>query len=79
MRPCPFCGQTPEDADVEMSEGETETWVTCPGCQAQGPINTIGCRDEEEDGVIDLEAEAIELWNRRVRTARRNLQLLEPE
>jgi Lar family restriction alleviation protein len=67
LDPCPFCGST----DVELDEnptttcGDADVYVLCQECQAQGPPCRVGCRDEEEDGPIDLEAEAAEFWNRR--------------
>jgi hypothetical protein len=60
--PCPFCGGV--DYDL-LQDGETDVCVMCDNCQAQGPATRIGCRDED-DGEIDLEFEAIELWNKRV-------------
>jgi Lar family restriction alleviation protein len=60
-KPCPFCGST--DLDPYGTEG-TEAMVVCSDCLAQGPVATIGCRDPDEDE-IDLDAEAVELWNKR--------------
>lgn len=61
--PCPFCGEA--DPDFEYSsEALEECWIICQGCMAQGPVATVGCRDDE-DGEIDLVDEATELWNRR--------------
>jgi hypothetical protein len=62
LRPCPFCGVSPADHDIVS--GETEAVVRCESCFAEGPLATLGCRGDE-DGDIDLEAEAVELWNQR--------------
>lgn len=59
--PCPFCGGV--DCDI-YEDGETDVCIMCGDCGAQGPATRIGCRDED-DGDIDLEAEAVELWNKR--------------
>jgi hypothetical protein len=59
---CPFCGS--EDLEPEFSEHETECWIWCRGCLTLGPVATVGCRDDD-DGPIDLEREAAELWNGR--------------
>jgi len=66
MAPCPFCGGT--ELDVVYSEGGTECWIVCENdeCMIDGPATTIGCRDPDEDGPVDLEAEAILLWNQRI-------------
>jgi hypothetical protein len=59
---CPFCGsQACEVTELD----ETDVAVVCCDCQAQGPATRVGCRDDE---AIDLEAEAIGLWNERKRT-----------
>lgn len=62
-KPCPFCGST--DLDPAGGEEDTEHWVECTECGAQGPYTTIGCRDPDEDE-IDLDAEAVALWNKRL-------------
>lgn len=64
LLPCPFCGE--EDPDIEYSDSSDspDVWVQCVGCETQGPVTRIGCRDDEGDG-FDLEAEAAELWNKR--------------
>lgn len=59
LRPCPFCGESSADVDV----GETEAVVRCEGCLCEGPMATVGCRDDDDE--IDLEAEAVALWNQR--------------
>lgn len=70
---CPFCGS----ADVELDEdptttcGDTDVFVSCNECQAKGPPCRVGCRDEEEDGPIDLEAEATKFWNERKAAGKR--------
>lgn len=62
--PCPFCGDN--DPDFEYSgEAQEDCWIQCQACLCQGPVATIGCRDEDEYGEIDLVAEATELWNKR--------------
>ena len=59
--PCPFCGE--RELELDYSRGEDDAFVTCENCFARGPVATLGCRDEDEDGPIDLEKEAVELWN----------------
>ena len=61
-KPCPFCGSM--DLDPSGGEEDTEHWIVCNDCGAQGPYATIGCRDDEEENV-DLEEEARAAWNRR--------------
>lgn len=58
--PCPFCGSI----DLDFSGGESDLTVQCQECLAEGPVATVGCRDDD-DGEIDLEAEAVELWDKR--------------
>jgi Lar family restriction alleviation protein len=62
-KPCPFCGST--DLDPSGGDQDAEHWIVCNACGAQGPYATIGCRDPDEEEV-DLESEAVELWNKRV-------------
>jgi Lar family restriction alleviation protein len=65
LKPCPFCGS--DDVDVTFTgetATETEAAGYCENCLAQGPLATIGCRDDEEYE-IDIELEAAELWNQR--------------
>jgi hypothetical protein len=64
--PCPFCGSSSIDLDYAPDgdipqEESTDMWIHCEECFCSGPLATIGCRDEE-DG-IDLESEAVVLWN----------------
>jgi hypothetical protein len=54
--PCPFCG---------CRDAPDIVYAKCEGCDAQGPPTRVGCRDEDEDGPIDLEREALEFWNER--------------
>lgn len=61
LLPCPFCGESSAEVDV----GETEAVVRCDCCLCEGPMATIGCRDEDEGGETDLESEAIAFWNQR--------------
>jgi Lar family restriction alleviation protein len=66
LKRCPFCGEQ-EDLDI-AGLGNADPYnvaVVCGSCQAEGPPTRIGCRDEDEDGPFDLEAEAVELWNER--------------
>lgn len=60
-KPCPFCGCT----DTDLSGGDCDVSVQCCACLADGPVATVGCRSDEELEGVDLEAEAIELWNKR--------------
>jgi hypothetical protein len=68
--PCPFCGDKgPELEDDEFdhsshASGPVEYWVKCGCCGARGPEARVGCRDDEEEE-IDLELEAITMWNTR--------------
>ncbi len=59
LLPCPFCGES-EVSVVES--GDSDCLVTCDCCLAEGPIATVGCRDDDD---IDLELEAVTLWNQR--------------
>jgi transcription elongation factor Elf1 len=60
---CPFCNS--DDIEPMMTdETDTECVAICECCLAQGPVATLGCRDPEEE-IVDLEREAIELWNKR--------------
>lgn len=68
--PCPFCGC----AEVELSGGEDDVCMQCVGCFAEGPVATIGCRDPDEESV-ELEAEALELWNRRHQMKKEELRV----
>lgn len=68
LKPCPFCGEpfdgAPEDylSDDELGD----VWMECVNCQARGPATRIGCRDDEcEDGLIDINKEAVDMWNKR--------------
>ena len=65
LKPCPFCGS--DDVDVTFTgEEETEAVGYCENCLAEGPVATIGCRDDDEEyGEIDLQREAAEFWNQR--------------
>ncbi len=65
LRPCPFCGES-SATPVDRGDGDEleSVVIVCDVCLAEGPVATIGCRGDE-DGDIDLEAEAIELWNQR--------------
>lgn len=68
-KPCPFaaCGVPHEDSPdlaLCMNEDETECWVMCEDCLADGPVATFGCRDPDYQAV-DIESEAIELWDNR--------------
>jgi len=58
--PCPFCGDSFPEVDLCH---DTDALVRCSTCLAEGPVATIGCRDEVSES--DLEAEAITLWNQR--------------
>ena len=60
--PCPFCGS--RDAPDIVEDGY-DVYAKCEGCDAKGPPTRVGCRDEDEDGPIDLEREALEFWNDR--------------
>jgi hypothetical protein len=63
--PCPFCGS--RDAPDVVEDGD-DVYAQCESCLAQGPPTTrIGCREEDEDesSDLDLEREALELWNDR--------------
>lgn len=62
INPCPFCGGT--NCEVSAENCWTDHHVECEDCLCQGPSATLGCRDPEED-TIDLEAEAIQMWNDR--------------
>jgi hypothetical protein len=65
--PCPFCGDKDQlETCVNDADDPSDCWVQCEGCFSQGPTATIGCRDDEE-GDIDLEFEAFELWNERAK------------
>lgn len=59
--PCPFCGGT----EMDTEGTDCDVWLRCEQCLAEGPVATLGCRDVDEDGPFDLEAEAVELWNSR--------------
>lgn len=60
LLPCPFCGES----DSEICDDEHgDVWAQCEMCGAQGPQTRVGCRSDDQN--IDLEAEAIELWNKR--------------
>jgi len=59
LRPCPFCG----DSNASLKNNNEDVVVICETCLAEGPLATIGCRDEVSD--LDLDTEAIALWNRR--------------
>lgn len=62
LNPCPFCGS--EDlCALERADG-CEAFVCCEGCCTNGPVASLGCRDPEEE-TVDLDAEAVELWNKR--------------
>ncbi len=68
--PCPFCGGTAGLSLVGDSDEpgqENEVHVACDSCCCTGPAAILGCREEEEDGPIDLDAEATYLWNDRYR------------
>jgi len=65
--PCPFCGSS--DLDFGATSDDSECWVECENCGTQGPYATVGCGDEDEDEV-DLEADAVALWNERVPAVR---------
>ena len=60
--PCPFCGETA--LDFSGAADDSNCCVTCPQCLCEGPIVLMGFRVEDNDPV-DLEAEAVELWNAR--------------
>ncbi len=60
-QPCPFCGSVNLDFD-NFSEGN-DAIIRCEDCSAEGPIVTIGCRDNIEE--INLEKEAWDIWNQR--------------
>ncbi len=49
---------------VELSETAMDAWAVCNGRLAQGPVVTVGCRDEQDEP-IDLEGEAIEAMGQR--------------
>ena len=51
IAPCPFCGTTPPASDDHLS------YVTCPGCLADGPM--------KGGGNSFTPAQAIAAWNRR--------------
>jgi Lar family restriction alleviation protein len=55
MKPCPFCGETPNDVQVASDDGEC-SFVVCVECGAAGPI------------VEGDDLEAIAAWNKRVFT-----------
>lgn len=64
IAPCRFCGCDDPELEQEPAEacGDTYHWVECGECGARGPRTFYGCRDPREEA-IDLEAEAVELWN----------------
>jgi Lar family restriction alleviation protein len=62
-KPCPFCGST----NLEPGGDEEDRCVQCTDCGAKGPTATIGDRDQD-DNEVDLDAEAIALWNKRAPT-----------
>lgn len=64
LSPCPFCGDRDELETDDDGGSNVDVFVRCHGCGAQGPATRVGCRDDD-DGEIDLESEAIELWNQR--------------
>ncbi len=59
LLPCPFCGESSASVD----DRSDDCLVTCDCCLAEGPLATIGCRDDDDD--LDLELEAVTLWNQR--------------
>ena len=66
LKDCPFCPPDESDPEVVAQDLDYEAYlVQCHSCQCQGPLAFHGCRDPEEDGPIDLEAEAAEMWNKR--------------
>jgi hypothetical protein len=68
INPCPFCGD--KGPELEDDEFPVEYWVKCGCCGARGPEARVGCRDDEDDaGEVDLEFEAITMWNRAAMTA----------
>lgn len=60
LKPCPFCGETPDGVDI----GDSEAVVRCDGCACEGPPATIGenCDNDDDDAI---EAAAIAFWNQR--------------
>lgn len=60
--PCAHCGSREPPEIQEHPCGDV--YAECEECGACGPPTRIGCRDPEED--IDLEREALELWNQRL-------------
>lgn len=60
--PCPFCGS--RDAPEVQEHPSGDVYAECQECFGCGPPTRIGCRDPEEED-IDLEREALELWNDR--------------
>ena len=58
LKPCPFCGGEAEIESLKLG-GWQEVIVSCPDCN-------IRTHEFTTDKDIDLKAEMIERWNRRV-------------
>lgn len=59
IKPCPFCGNTADAAEEAVAFAPNKQAVQCNKCCARGPDGYEG---------PDIEARAIELWNRRKQT-----------
>lgn len=57
LKPCPFCGITPDDSDINdplENRYSSARWMVCPGCEATGPFSHQSVEH------------AMQLWNDRV-------------
>ena len=48
LKPCPFCG----GSKVSVAGWKDQYWVTCSGCETEGPSG-------------ETKTEAMEVWNQR--------------
>lgn len=71
-QPCPFCASH----DLSLLEGcdEIDALVHCEGCGANGPLAELNGR---ERGDVDLEREAVDLWNERADFGRVSLTTID--
>lgn len=60
LKPCPFCGQEPEQAMARRPDGRDQPVIACRYCSAIGPINTNTREPESEWQWLALQA-----WNQR--------------
>lgn len=71
LKPCPFCGQTPDitteahysDLMVESDDGKACLRIRCPGCQVEMYEHSYAFTAYEDRLVL-----MVNKWNRRVRT-----------